>query len=73
MLNANTEVFKNIKKFFSVAREQISKGSEKLVNYIVWSYKVHLFSTFLITVMFFLNEGHNCLTILIFNCCYFTE
>lgn len=73
MLNANTEVFKNIKKFFSVAREQVSKGSVKPVNYIVWRYKVSLSLTFLITLMFFLSEGHNYFTILIFNSCYFTE
>lgn len=78
MLNANTDVFKNIKKFFSVAREQISKG-------IVNASKLHrtkiqspsffniILTILIILIMSFLNEAHNYFPLLILNCCYIIQ
>lgn len=72
MLNANPEVFKNIKKFFSVAREQISKGivnTSKLCGMKIQN--TYFFNIILIIIiMLFLNEAHNYSPLLIFNCCY---
>lgn len=72
MLNANTEVFKNIKKFFSVVKEQISKGTvntSKLGGMKIQS--TPFFNIILIVlIIFFLSEAHNSFPLLIFNCCY---
>lgn len=75
ILNANTEVFKNIKKFFRLVREQISKGilnTSKLHGIKIQS--TSFFNITLITlIMLFLTEVHNYFPLLIFNCCYIIQ
>lgn len=75
MLNANTEVFKNIKKFFSVAKGQTSKG--KVNTSKLHGMKIESTSFFniilIILIMFFLHEAHNYFPLLIFNCCYIIQ
>lgn len=76
MLNANPEVFfKNITKFFSVAREQISKGianTSKLHGTKIQS-TPFLKIILIILIMFFLNEPQTYFPLLIFNCCYISQ
>ena len=61
-----------LKKFFSVVREQISKGIANTSK--LHGTKIESTSFFniilIILIMFFLNEAHNYFPLLIFNYCY---